>query len=594
MEFRLLGELEVEGVPKATLGGPKQRALLAYLLLHANEFVPRDRLVDAVWGENPPPTARSIVHGYVRKLRAALEDTSAEIASRSQGYVLDLDPDEVDVRRFERLAKEGRKALVSGNPERAQSFLADGLALWRGEAFADLVYEPSVEAEARRLADLRLEATMDRVDAELALGGNGLLVGELESLVSLHPYIERLRGQLMIALYRGGRQADALDAYRAAQGALAQDLGIQPGPELQRLQRAILRQDRELDSVEPTPASESSRTLRPVRLTIVAVAVVGALAAILAWTMSSGKSASLPIPANHVGVIDTTSNRVVAAVPTGTRPGPVVAAAGSIWVANLTDETLTRIDPRGRRVDRTISLNAFPSALAAGLDSIWVVDAYSSSVARVSPDANAVLWSVDMPYDPQRYEHGCSGTPEPVRAAIAVVGSNAVAMCPSGVETVVDGRTRANRAVDIDVLDPSAIAYGVGSVWIASWDNNTITQLDPTTSTKKRTLTVASNPGAVAATNDSIWVASFREPLVTRIRFPGPALPPTAQTIRISGTPVAIAAGQGAVWVAAKNHTVSRIDPNANRVAATIEIGKSVPAGLAVAPGTVWVTAQAP
>jgi predicted ATPase/DNA-binding SARP family transcriptional activator len=247
LRFRLLGELEVEGVPRSLLGGPKQRALLGYLLLHANQFVSRDCLVDAVWSGNPPPTARSIVHGYVRKLRAALEETGAQIVARSQGYVLEVQPDELDVRRFEQFANDGRDALVSGDLNRAQELLAESLALWRGEPLADLWYEPSVEAEARRLAELRLEATMDQIDAELELGNRGTLVGELESLVSRHPYVERLRRQQMLALYRAGRQAAALEAYRAAKCTLAEQLGIEPGSELQQLEAAILRQDPTLD-----------------------------------------------------------------------------------------------------------------------------------------------------------------------------------------------------------------------------------------------------------------------------------------------------------------------------------------------------------
>jgi SARP family transcriptional regulator, regulator of embCAB operon len=243
LQFRLLGELEVEGVPRSLLGGPKQRALLAYLLLHANEFVPRDRLVDAVWGESAPPTARSIVQGYIHKLRLALDETPAKIATRSGGYVLEVDTDELDARRFERLAIEGREALAAEDPERAQRLFERALALWRGEPLADLTYERAVEAEARRLSDLWLEATMDRIDAQIALGGDVPLLGELESLVSRHPLSERLRGQLMLAYYRAGRQAEALNTYRETRRLLVEELGLEPSAELRELERAILAQE---------------------------------------------------------------------------------------------------------------------------------------------------------------------------------------------------------------------------------------------------------------------------------------------------------------------------------------------------------------
>jgi len=239
----VLGELEVEGVPNAALGGPKQRALLGFLALHANELVMRDRLIDAVWGETAPATAPSIIHGYVRKIRAAIDGTGARLVTRARGYVLELPAEAIDANRFELLGREGRRALVSGQAELAQRLLAEGLALWRGDAFADLSYEPAVEIEARRLENLRLEARMDRIDAELALDADVGLTGELEALVSRHPFVERLWGQLMTALYRAGRQADALNAYRRAKAALAEELGIDPGPNLERLERAILRQD---------------------------------------------------------------------------------------------------------------------------------------------------------------------------------------------------------------------------------------------------------------------------------------------------------------------------------------------------------------
>jgi len=233
--------------------------------LHANELITRDRLIDAVWGQTAPPTAPSIVHGYVRKIRAAIDGTGAQVITRGGGYVLEVLAESIDAKRFERLANDGRRALAVGDADHAQRLLTEALALWRGDPFADLIYEPAFEIEAHRLEDLRLEAKMDRIDAELSLDTGAGLTVELEALVSRHPFVERLWGQLMVALYRIGRQADALNAYRRATAALADQLGIDPGPNLERLERAILRQDPSLETGRPSQRPKTNLPAAPTR-----------------------------------------------------------------------------------------------------------------------------------------------------------------------------------------------------------------------------------------------------------------------------------------------------------------------------------------
>lgn len=254
MEFRILGPLEllVDGSP-APLGGPKQRAVLALLLLHANQVVSTDRLIDQLWGEDPPDTVRVVLQGYVSSLRKVLGPE--RIATRAPGYVVELDPAELDLHRFELLLREGRQAAARRDPETAAAKLREALDLWRGAALADFAYEPFAQPAIARLEELRLTALEDRLEADLALGRHGELVGELDALVAEHPLRELLRGQLMLALYRSGRQAEALDAYREARNALVEELGIDPGPALQELERAILRQDPALvvAAVSPSP-----------------------------------------------------------------------------------------------------------------------------------------------------------------------------------------------------------------------------------------------------------------------------------------------------------------------------------------------------
>jgi DNA-binding SARP family transcriptional activator len=245
VEFRLLGPLEavVDGAP-VRLGPPQQRALLALLLLNANEVVSRDRIVDELWGERPPATAIKLVQVYVSALRKVLEPNV--LLTRPPGYLLQVEPDAVDLDRFRRHLDEGGAALDAGAPGAAADHFRSALALWRGPALADLAFAPFAQAQIGRLDELRLEALSDRIEADLELGRSDV-VGELEALIAEHPLRERLRGQLMLALYRSGRQADALAAYQDARRALVDELGIEPGRELRELEQAILRQDLALD-----------------------------------------------------------------------------------------------------------------------------------------------------------------------------------------------------------------------------------------------------------------------------------------------------------------------------------------------------------
>jgi DNA-binding SARP family transcriptional activator len=246
VEFRILGPLEVarDGEP-LVLGAAQQRALLAVLMLHRGEVVSVDRLVDELWGERVPAAAAKTVQVYVSQLRKALG--AGVIVTQGHGYRLAAAPGQVDAVRFEELAGEGRRALAGGDAARARERLCAALGLWRGEPLAEFAYEPFAQAEIGRLREARLAAAEDRIDAELALGADGELVGEIESLVAANPLAERLRGQLMLALYRAGRQADALAAYRQASELLREELGLEPGRALQELQRAILEHDACLD-----------------------------------------------------------------------------------------------------------------------------------------------------------------------------------------------------------------------------------------------------------------------------------------------------------------------------------------------------------
>jgi predicted ATPase/DNA-binding SARP family transcriptional activator len=244
--------MSLDGEPIA-LGGQKRRALLAVLLLDAGRVVSRDRLIDALWGDEPPDTARNTLQVYVSQLRKLLPEGVLETAPA--GYRLVIEPDSVDLFEFIRLSEEGRTALGAGDPARAADTLRAALGLWRGAPLADLSWEPFAQSEIMRLEELRVAALEERIDADLALGRHGQVVAELERLVGDQPMRERFRAQLMLALYRSGRQADALAVYQRARRTFVDELGIEPSESLRRLERAILAHDPSLDVAQAGPAS---------------------------------------------------------------------------------------------------------------------------------------------------------------------------------------------------------------------------------------------------------------------------------------------------------------------------------------------------
>ena len=307
LEFRVLGPFEVsEGGRPLDVGSGKQRALLALLLLRAGEVVSTDGVVDALWGERPPPSAPNSVHIYVSRLRRALGNGRLE--TRGHGYLLRLGSQELDLGRFEPLLVEGREALAGGDATRAAETLRAALSLWRGPPLSDFASEPFAQTEIARLEELHLAALEARIEADLALGRHAELIPELEALVREHPLRERFRAQLMLSLYRSGRQAEALETYQQARRTLREELGLEPGRALQALERAILRQDAELDPPERSVGPWIHRALRisadghgypPRRRIILVGALTGVIAAAVAiplFALGGGGSSGWTLP----------------------------------------------------------------------------------------------------------------------------------------------------------------------------------------------------------------------------------------------------------------------------------------------------------
>jgi DNA-binding SARP family transcriptional activator/basic membrane lipoprotein Med (substrate-binding protein (PBP1-ABC) superfamily) len=308
MDFRLLGPLEVaEDGHLLSLGGSRARALLALLLLHRNEVLPLDRIVDELWPERPPKTAEQVVRVYVSQLRKALEaersDGSPQVLiTRGSGYLLRVGPEEVDLDRFDSLRAEGRRQLGTGDLAQAVEALDQALSLWRGPPLQDFAYETFAQPEIARLEELRLATLEDRFDAQLALGRDSELVADLEQFVAAHPPRERLRAQLMLALYRSGRHADALGVYQRGRRHLVDELGLEPSESLRRLEARILQQDPALDRQGASlplnePADVPPKRARRLALAGIAALVLAAVATGISIA-TTGHSARQPAAAS--------------------------------------------------------------------------------------------------------------------------------------------------------------------------------------------------------------------------------------------------------------------------------------------------------
>jgi YVTN family beta-propeller protein len=578
MDFRLLGGLEVwDGERQVPLGGGKQRAVLALLLLHANEVLATDRLIDELWGESPPDTARTALQVYVVRLRKALG--ADRIRTHEPGYVLELAPGELDVTRFERLVEGARELRAAGDEERAAKALREALALWRGPPLADFTYQPFARTAIARLEELRLTALEERIDADLALGHGSDLVGELEALIADHPYRERFRGQLMFALYRAGRQADALALYQETRRLLVDELGIEPGPALQRLEGDILRQEPALETVleqpegeSPPAAAEPGRRLGwRLGAAVVGLLLVASLVS-LGLSRRGGRDFLPRVDANAVGVIDAEAAAIEAQIGLSGRPGALASGGGFVWAASESQGTVSRVGP-DRTDIRTLEIGESANGVAYGGGAVWVTIGEEREVVQIDAETMEIVQTIGVGNGP---------------GAVAV-GEGAV-----WVANTIDGTLSRIELASGDVTaipvgaGPAGIAVGAGSVWVTSEATGTVLRLDPRSGTVVRSIGVGNGPTGIAAGEDALWVTNSQDGTLSRI---DPATSSVSATIPDVGEgPTAVAAGDGAVWVAnAGDNTIARIDPNAGRVDERIPV-ESSPNAVALADGDVWTT----
>jgi YVTN family beta-propeller protein len=578
LEFRMLGPLEVSADGRAVeIGGPRQRALLAALLLRAGQAVPRDALIQELWGDSPPPGAQHTLDVYVSRLRKALDAGASEpvLLTMAGGYSLSLGAGQLDVLRFEQLVADGRSALAVHAPEVAAAKLTTALQLWRGPMLAELGNCSWPRGEVVRLEELRLGAIEDRIEADLALGRHDRVVGELQALVAVHPLRERLHGQLMIALYRGGRQAEALEVYQAARRTLVAELGLEPGPALRQAQRAILDHDSALEPThEPGSAGLSTqdwaaasrsgpgrRLFALAGTTAVAAAVLVAVVAGRHNQLIAGPDSVALISAGHGGL---------SAVATGVgRPSGIAFGAGNVWVTDSSDDQLLRISAAGQVIDR-IPVGRGPAGVTAGDGEIWVTNELDGTVSEVNPGAGTQVATIGVGIGP---------------AAIAFgYGSVWVANMTSDSLSRIDAATGGVTATIPLGSAPNCIAVGAGAVWVTSQDTGELVRIDPADNHASLAVTIGQRPSGVAVGGGSVWIADAGGTL-SRL-FPRTG---KIRKISLGGSPAGIAYAGGAAWVAdSPAGTLWRVDP-ATGASRVIHLGNE-PTDLAAAGHDIWAT----
>jgi DNA-binding SARP family transcriptional activator len=579
MEFGILGSLELrrDGEVVSVRSG-KLAMLLVVLLLRRNQVVATDRLIEELWDGDAPATAVKTLQLYVSQLRKVLP--AETLLTRPPGYVLRTSRDEVDSDRFEALLADGRRRLEAEQAEDAAETLREALALWRGSPLADFGYATFAQAEIARLEELRLEAIEGRFEADLARGRHADLVTEAQALLREHPLRERLRGLLMIALYRSGRQADALGVYREGRQ-LLDEQGIEPGRELRDVEQAILRQDESL--APPSGAVMRRAEVRPRRrrralFAVVAapVLVAGAIAAAY-FVARDRHDAPARAPVNSVAIVDPASGRLRGSVTTGAGPASVATDASAVWVASPKSSTITRIDGR---THATSTIGGFPRGLdriAAGGGRVWATER-TAGLATV--DVPTLTASPPVPLvAPSGARYSVEGIAHGAGALWVVAGDGdklvLLRIDPTSERVV----TRA----EVGARSLHSIVAGRGAVWVSDLLENAVDEFDPKTLRRVHRVPVGA-PTAVALGGGSLWVTGSADDGVWR--FDARDGYRTRHLIPVGRNPVAIAYGEGAAWVALGDGTLVRIDGRTNLVRRT-KIARVLNA-VAVGDGGVW------
>jgi DNA-binding SARP family transcriptional activator len=542
VEVRILGPLHVEGdAGIIDLGAPRVQSLLAILVLRAPRAVSVEDLVDGIWGESPPESAKHLVQVYVSQLRQRLGATS--VTTHAAGYALALPESSIDVTAFGRCVQAARASRAEGRLAESLREYDEALSCWRGHVAAGTVVYGGATSLVARLDEAHFTASEERIDVSLALGQNETVIPELRQLTLAHPLSESICAKLMIALYRSGRQADSLSAYQDTRRALTA-VGLEPGPKLRAIERSVLQQDPDLLVASPqeapvTPALTSETPVterRRSKFIWLAPAVVVVIAGITAMLVPAAGRHHVPkptVPRHSLGEIDAASGKLVGSVRVGPDPGPVSAAGGKIWVGDLADKTLSGVDAPTLRVGTTVGIARVPNAMQAAGRAVWIGNSFDGTVTRVDTVTNLVS-------SPRRPEPSSTG-----------------------------------RLV---------LAYGAGSLWVASQDRRLV-RLDPGTGRLLARLSRPFGPQSLALGYGSLWIGLAARVGVMRASESTPA----ARIVPIGGRAFSVAAGAGSVWaLTPENGELWRIDPRDDAVTGKIHL--PAPQDVVTAGDSVWVT----
>ena len=575
--FGLLGPVVAERDGDALrLRGPKQRAMLAMFLLSANQVVSRDRLTEGLWGSRLPEGIDHALDAQVSMLRRTLSAAGAPALRRqAPGYLLGVDPESLDITRFDRLVDEGRVLRALGQPQEAARVLRQALELWRGPALSDVRAAPFASGAALGLEERRTDALEERIEADLDGGQGSELVAELERLVAAHPMRERLLSALALALYRAGQQSRALDALSSARHRLAQELGIDPGLSVRELERRILRHDPAL-----LPHTRSSATVAP-ETTATAAGTPARDHTPCAATSPSVGTRNTSKPATSTRVRRWHRRWLIAGTVAPALVGGLVILGSSDPGAYRADPVvqggpaLVGVDAVRGTVLRPIRLPGLVAAAASGGAGLWVVQPSAARVTQLDPATGHTLAQVPVPGGPGNLAIGG--------------GAVWVSTVSNGTVVRIDQRSKAVTQVIAVGGVPSGIAFGWDRVWVVDQNGRRLLRIQPATGRVERSLTLQDRPSDVIEAGGTVWVASHDADTVTAVD--ARSMSPVT-TLRVGGGPTALAAGAGRVWVAnGLDATVSRIAPREARVDATFPVDGD-PTALDYAAGAIWVASE--
>lgn len=590
MQYRILGPLDVvQGDLSVRIAPGRERTLLLLLLIHSPSPVLLSRIVDALWPDDPPESAQKVVQNYVLRLRKALG--AEAIRTTAAGYALEAHRDAIDAAVAAALLQRSEQALEAGDADAAADAATKAVSLWRGDALYDVRAAPFAQPEIARLDELRASGVELAFEAALRLGRHEATIGALQQHVMANPLRERPRRQLMLALYRSGRQADALAVYRDARATFAEQ-GLEPTKALRELERALLNHD-----VDPPPVlrgedeggrPEAQPARRSRRRGLVAAALAAAAAVSLGTVLllRHGHERSVSsLAADSLARLDPVTGAVDLSVAVGKTPTAVAASPTAVWTTNFDDRTVTRLDLRTRR-EVVVGGVSTPTAIAASPTGVWVISDFDGTVERLDPASGSVLAVLHL-------HSGLSGV---ATGAGRVWISNE----SRGALSSIDPRTN-SVAETVGGFDrPVGVAFGAGRTWVTEAGARRLDAVSPAGGRVALRIPLSFRPGGLAFGANDLWILDPFDAAVTRVdAFTG-----SQQVIAVGQVPSHIAVQSGRVWVTTdRDHAIVVLDASTGALLKRLTLSNPAapargsatitPGGLAAASGAIWLTVQA-